>query len=195
MDEPYADTDMLQGFDLIARCRRVDQALSHWHEFLPPDWQPIYVDHKPIAIPEDDDLRTIMAWAAGERICIYRDQWMLFHQSTLMIYRYFLQAFILSVGARMLGCTVHDIANDDIDKREPLYSMLVQAKEAILGLLDRSCRSVYHVSRPSQFLTQLTLAASWLVTNPNRHEYDQVTHGFEASSLCANHPDEAVVAI
>jgi hypothetical protein len=153
MDEPYADTDMLQGFDLIARCRRVDQALSHWHEFLPPDWQPIYVDHKPTAVPEDDDLRTIMSWAAGERICIYRDQWVLFHQSTLMIYRYFLQAFILSVGARMLGCTVHDIANDEIDKREPLYSMLVQAKEAILGLLDRSCRSVYHVSRPTQFLT------------------------------------------
>ena len=145
MDQDYDSIDMLLGLDLIERCRRVDQALAHWHELLPPDWQAIHVDHKPATMPEDPDLNFIMSWAAGEKICVYRDQWVLFHQSTFMIYRFFLQGFILGVGSRLLGCSIHDIAADKYIKTEPLYTTLTQAKQTLLGLVDRSCRSVYHV--------------------------------------------------
>lgn len=176
MDQPYDSSDIMQGLDIIERCRRVDQTLQHWLEMLPPDWQPIYVDHKPTSMPEDEDFNTIMAWAAGEKVTVYRDQWVLFHHSTCMIYRYFLQAFILGAGARLLGCTVQDIANDNIDRSEPLYSNLVQAKEAILGLLDRSCRSVYHVSvHRAVYPRMLTRTASRPFAYPACNNISQVS--------------------
>lgn len=146
LEQDPSPLDVSWGTEIIEQCLTVDHDLSQFQQNLPSDWKALRMRvDKSRHVPDDPDLRVLVDWAQDEEILIYKDHWVLFHQSNCVMYRTMIQAFIMRVGARLLGCTIEDIASDDVISIEPLTSIVKQARDRLLEMLDTTCRSIHQV--------------------------------------------------
>jgi hypothetical protein len=132
--------------------------LEKWFKSLPKNWKHHEFQFEPFTVQSDDqNLHKLLQWPATGVVYAYADQWVLFHHSTMLIFRAFLNATVLRCGSWLLGLPVQQTPPTNGGLTIGLLQTpLAKARDNLLHIVDHACRSVHFVrllESPSYWLS------------------------------------------